>query len=122
MISLDLTSGCSYEDLQVINHGIPPALMAEFLKVTKKFFALSAEDKEAIAMKPGKTVGYGRLFETKKSVANWIDRLVLWTYGERQKLAEPCMPSKPEQFRYVTHLTCNNSAPPQLAFAVAGMN
>lgn len=86
---------------QVVNHGVPPALMAELLKVTKEFFALSAEEKEANAMKPGKTVGYGRLFETKKSVANWIDRLVLWTYGEAQKRAEPSMPSKPERFRVV---------------------
>lgn len=89
----------------MVNHGVEPGLMEELLKVTREFFALSAEEKEVNSMKQGKTVGYGRLFETEKSVANWIDRLVLWTYGERQKLAEPCMPSKPKHFKYMLLLS-----------------
>ena len=87
--------------MQIINHGVPPAIMADLLEVIKEFFALSPEEKEVNRMKPGKTVGYGRLFESKNSVANWIDRLVMWTYGDRQKHAEPCMPLKPERLRYV---------------------
>ncbi|XP_024365321.1 jasmonate-induced oxygenase 2 [Physcomitrium patens] len=92
---------------QVINHGVSPALMADILMVTKEFFALSQKEKEVNAMKPGATVGYGRLFETKNSVANWIDRLVMWTYGEKQKLAEPCMPLKPQRLGEVVDAYSN---------------
>jgi isopenicillin N synthase-like dioxygenase len=83
---------------QVLNHGVAPALMREMKQVSRDFFALSPEEKEVSKIKPGGSVGYGRLFETSKTVANWVDRITIWSYGE-QRRAEPCMPPKPERFR-----------------------
>jgi isopenicillin N synthase-like dioxygenase len=82
----------------VLNHGVAPALMREMKQVSRDFFALSPEEKEVSKIKPGGSVGYGRLFETSKTVANWVDRITIWSYGE-QRRAEPCMPPKPERFR-----------------------
>lgn len=83
----------------MLNHGVPLALMQEIKQVSKDFFALSPEEKEVNKIKPGTSVGYGRLFETSKTIANWVDRITIWSYGD-QRRAEPCMPPKPESFRY----------------------
>lgn len=84
---------------QVLNHGVPPALMQEMKQLSKDFFSLSPEEKEVNKIKPGTSVGYGRLFETNHTIgANWVDRITIWSYGE-QRRAEPCNPPKPERFR-----------------------
>ncbi|XP_073392812.1 jasmonate-induced oxygenase 4-like isoform X3 [Physcomitrium patens] len=66
------------------------------------FFSLSQEEKVECAVKPGMCVGYGRFFETSDGVANWADNLILFSYGDEKKLANPCMSSKPKRFRQWT--------------------
>nr|QCP71063.1 leucoanthocyanidin dioxygenase [Pohlia nutans] len=86
---------------QVINHGVAPSLMEEFRDLAHEFFSLGQEEKEVNAIQPGKCVGYGRFFEQSDGVANWADNLILFSYGEEQRLAQPCMPPKPKRFREV---------------------
>ena len=85
--------------MQVTNHGVPLELMDDMMRVIHEFFALSPEEKEVNAIKPGDITGYGRLFEKTGTVANWVDRCTICSYGEQQMLAEPCMPPKPERTR-----------------------
>ncbi|KAG0597869.1 hypothetical protein M758_12G026800 [Ceratodon purpureus] len=100
-VMADVAKACEeWGFFQVVNHGVPPVLMQEIQQVSKDFFALSPEEKEVNKIKPGTSVGYGRLFETGKTVANWVDRITIWSYGEQSR-AEPCMPPKPERFRQV---------------------
>lgn len=87
---------------QVIIHGVAPILMEEFRGVADGFFSLSQEEKVECAVKPGMCVGYGRFFETSDGVANWADNLILFSYGDEKKLANPCMSSKPKRFRQWT--------------------
>lgn len=88
-----------YMFAQVLNHGVPKSLLKELNEVALDFYALSPEEKEVNAIKPKATVGYGRLFENGSGASNWVDRISLWSYGEAQQLAEPCMPLKPERLR-----------------------
>lgn len=85
--------------MQVTNHGVPPELMDDMMSVMREFFTLSPEEKEVNAIKPGSNTGYGRLFEMHGTVANWVDRLTVCSYGEELMLADPCMPPKPERTR-----------------------
>ncbi|KAK8463212.1 hypothetical protein SEVIR_1G338800v4 [Setaria viridis] len=61
---------------QVVNHGVPPPVVAELQRVGRAFFALPREEKERYAMDPasGKIEGYGtklqRDLEGKKT---WND-------------------------------------------------
>lgn len=86
---------------QVINHSVTPALMRELRDLGEEFFALSQSEKEENAIKPGKCVGYGRWCETSDRAAAWADSLVLFSVGEQQRRAQPCIPPKPERFREV---------------------
>lgn len=97
----DIAKACEeWGFFQVLNHGVPPSLMRDMRQLSEEFFALSPEEKEVNKIKPGTSVGYGRLFETSTTVANWVDRITIWSYGE-QKRTEPCMPPKPERFSLV---------------------
>ncbi|KAG0581868.1 hypothetical protein KC19_3G015600 [Ceratodon purpureus] len=86
---------------QVINHGVAPSLMEGFRDVACEFFSLSQQEKEEYAVEPGMCVGYGRFYEASDGVANWADNLILFSYGDEHKLANPCMPAKPERFREI---------------------
>jgi len=78
--------------------------MQEMEQLSRDFFALSPEEKEVNKIKPGTNVGYGRLFETSKTIgANWVDRITIWSYGEQTR-EQPCNPPKPERFRYLSNL------------------
>lgn len=82
----------------MVNHGVSMALMEEMKELSRDFFAMTPEEKEVNKIKPGTSVGYGRLFETSKTIgANWVDRITLWSYGAMRD-AEPCYPPKPERF------------------------
>ena len=85
--------------MQVTNHGVPLELMDDMMRVVHEFFALSPEEKEVNAIKPGGITGYGRQFEKPGSVANWLDRCSMCSYGEEIMLADPCIPPKPERTR-----------------------
>lgn len=81
-VQADITRACEqYGFFQVINHGVPETLMDAAMAMAKKFFALSAEEKEVYKHQAASgAVGYGRIFEEYRKpdeVKEWLDRLTL---------------------------------------------
>lgn len=63
---------------QVINHGIPDAVISKVQQVGKEFFELPQEEKELIAKLPGSESieGYGtRLQKEVEGKKGWVDHL-----------------------------------------------
>ena len=85
---------------QVINHGIPGPLLDAAMEMSQKFFALSSEEKGVYRLKKSSGVGYGRLFEDKpNAIADWIDRLTLWSQPKSVKEQDPCIITNPPNFQ-----------------------
>eukprot|EP01018_Ginkgo_biloba_P035446 Gb_06449 [translate_table: standard] len=87
---------------QIVNHGIPVALMESMMGIAKDFFALSVEEKQAYSALPGLVMqGYGRKYIQRENVTtDWRDYLYM--------LLQPpfiqdhaYMPTKPATFREV---------------------
>ncbi|KAJ0267153.1 Non-hem dioxygenase N-terminal domain-containing protein [Hirschfeldia incana] len=69
-----------------MNHGITEALLDKIYEVTKRFFALSAEEKQKYARETGSFQAYGNdMILLDDQVLDWTDRLYLTTYPEDQR-------------------------------------
>lgn len=85
--------------LQAINHGIPGPLLDAAMEMSQQFFALSPEEKEVYRLKEVSGVGYGRYFEERpNAIADWIDRLSLWSQPKSVKEQDPCLITNPPDF------------------------
>lgn len=85
---------------QAINHGIPGPLLDAAMEMSQKFFALSPEAKEVYRLEKSSGVGYGRLFEDKpNAIADWVDRLTLWSHPKSVKEQDPCVITNPPDFQ-----------------------
>ncbi|XP_078157777.1 flavonol synthase 1-like [Carex rostrata] len=86
---------------QVTNHGIPPVVIQELQRVGKKFFELPQEEKEKVAMVPGRLEGYGsRLTNKQQGTKNWVDFLFHNIWPESQ-INHAFWPDNPPDYRHV---------------------
>ncbi|KAG0630830.1 hypothetical protein M758_1G206000 [Ceratodon purpureus] len=84
---------------QVINHGLPAALMQEAMEMCREFFALPMEEKELYSMKTSSGIGYGRRFAVKEGArVDWVDRLGFWSASEVHRMRQPLHIKRPVAF------------------------
>ncbi|KAJ3695905.1 hypothetical protein LUZ60_001282 [Juncus effusus] len=84
---------------QVVNHGIPSEMIKELQRVGKEFFELPQEEKEKIAMVPGRLEGYGTNL-MKNGAKSWVDFLlhVVWPL---EQVNYSFWPQNPPNYRKV---------------------
>ena len=70
-----------FEYLQVVNHGVPDALMDAAMDMAKRFFALPSTEKEEFKIRKVGGLGYGRYFEKPGATKDWVDRAITCTYN-----------------------------------------
>lgn len=70
-----------FDRLQVVNHGVPDALMDAAMDMTKRFFALPPTEKEEFKIRKVGGLGYGRYFEKPGATKDWVDRVMTCTYN-----------------------------------------
>ncbi|XP_072982447.1 flavonol synthase 1-like [Typha latifolia] len=94
-------AGASRESglFQVVNHGIPEAVMRELQEVGKEFFELPQEEKEAYAADPrsGSFEGYGSQFKKDRG-KEWLDFL-FHTVWPPALVNYAIWPTKPPTYR-----------------------
>lgn len=89
---------------QIVNHGIPEALMEAMMNVSKAFFDLSVEEKQGYAALPGLiTQGYGSKYIGREGATrDWRDYIYLLLQPHSIRDYE-YWPTNPSDFRDVVH-------------------
>ncbi|XP_057842686.2 jasmonate-induced oxygenase 2 [Cryptomeria japonica] len=89
---------------QIVNHGIPESLMEAMMNVSKAFFGLSVEEKQAYAALPGLiTQGYGSKYIAREGATrDWRDFVYLFLQPHSRR-DYAYWPSDPSDFREVVY-------------------
>lgn len=83
---------------QVINHGVPDAVVADVKADLQAFFRLPLADKRAVAQEPGGIEGYGQAFVVSEDQKlDWADMLFLSTQPPEYR-APRFWPARPATF------------------------
>lgn len=85
---------------QVVNHRITPEKIRELQRVGKEFFEMPQEEKEKVAMVPGRLEGYSsKMTNKEQSTKNWVDFLFhnIWPPSQ---INHAFWPENPPDYRF----------------------
>ena len=86
--------------MQLINHGVPEALISNIKTDTTKFFKLPLKEKEAYAKSPNDLEGYGQTFVvSEEQKLDWADMMYLITTPSTSRDMR-FWPTNPPTFRF----------------------
>jgi flavonol synthase len=95
---------------QVVNHGVPPPVVAELQRVGRAFFALPREEKERYAMDPasGKIEGYGtKLQRDLDGKKTWND-FFFHVVAPPEQVDHGAWPRSPAGYREANEAYCRH--------------
>ncbi|KAJ6363290.1 hypothetical protein OIU78_003463 [Salix suchowensis] len=89
----------SWGCFQVVNHGMASSFLDKVREVSKRFFALSMEDKQKYSREADSIEGYGNdMILSDHQTIDWTDRLYLTISPENQRKIK-FWPENPKDFR-----------------------